>query len=144
MEELYIRTIHFLGVMLLSSALFYELLSISRSITNAQLKKLVWVDALFGASAVIVLVAGSLLWIYFGKSSEFYTKNPIFHIKLTAFFLIAIISIFPTWFFLRNRKSVQATIDVPSYILHIVRLEAVLLLSIPLLAVLMARGFGLE
>ena len=143
MEELYIRYIHFLGIMLLSAALFYELMSLSGSITNAQLKRLVWIDALFGASAVIVLVAGGLLWGYFGKPSEFYTKNAIFHIKLAIFFFVAIISIFPTWFFIKNRKSLEAIIDVPRYVLNIVRIEAVLLLTIPLLAVLMARGVGL-
>ena len=143
MEELYIRYAHFLGIMLLSSALFYELMTLSRSITNAQLKKLVWIDALFGVSAVIVLVAGGLLWSHFGKPSEFYTKNGIFHIKLAIFFFVAIISVFPTWFFLKNRKSLETAIKVPSYVLNIVRIEAALLLTIPLLAVLMAHGVGL-
>ncbi len=143
MEELYIRCIHFLGIMLLSSALFYELISLSHSITNNQLKKLVWIDALFGVSALIVLIAGALLWGYFGKPSDFYTKNIIFHIKLSIFLFISIISAVPTLFFLKNRKSNEATINVPGYVLTIVRIEAALLLTIPLLAVLMARGIGL-
>jgi putative membrane protein len=143
MEELCIRYVHFLGIILLSSTLFYELASLSRSITNAQLKKLVWVDALFGASAVIVLVSGGCLWSYFGKPSEFYTKNPIFHMKLAIFILIAIISIFPTWFFLKHRKSHEVTISIPRHVVNIVRVEAALFITIPLLAVLMAHGVGL-
>ncbi|AQT60457.1 DUF2214 family protein [Cellvibrio sp. PSBB023] len=143
MEDLYIRYIHFLGIILLSATLFYELISFSRTLTNAQLKKLLWVDALLGISAVIVLISGGLLWGSFGKPSEFYTKNPIFHIKLTIFFLIAIISIFPTWFLLKNRKSTEAVISTPSYVLYIIKVEAALLIAIPLLAVLMARGIGL-
>ncbi|OZY83890.1 hypothetical protein CBP51_18960 [Cellvibrio mixtus] len=143
MEDLYIRYIHFFGIILLSATLFYELISFSRTLTNAQLKKLLWVDALLGISAVIVLISGGLLWSSFGKPSEFYTKNPIFHIKLTIFFLIAIISIFPTWFLLKNRKSTEAVISPPSYVLYIIKFEAALLIAIPLLAVLMARGVGL-
>lgn len=143
MEDLYIRYIHFLGIILLSATLFYELTSFSRTLTNTQLKKLLWIDALLGISAVIVLISGGLLWGSFGKPSGFYTKNPIFHIKLTIFFLIAIISIFPTWFLLKNRKSTEAVISPPSYVLHIIKVEATLLIAIPLLAVLMARGIGL-
>ena len=144
MVELSVRAIHFLGIMLLSATLFYELVSVSRSITHAQLKKLVWVDAVYGVSAVIVLTAGALLWSSFGKPSEFYTKNGIFHLKLAIFVLIGLLSIVPTWFFLKNRKSIEANIDVPSYVVYIVRLEAILLLAIPLLAVLMAHGVGLK
>ena len=143
MEELYLRFIHFVGIILLSSALFYELICLSCTITHQQLKKLLWVDALFGASAVIVLVSGGLLWGYFGKPSEFYTKNPLFHIKLTLFILIALMSIFPTWVLLKNRKSLKTTLSIPDYVIIIVKVETVLLLTIPLLAVLMAHGVGL-
>ncbi|RYZ85628.1 MAG: DUF2214 family protein, partial [Moraxellaceae bacterium] len=96
MEYLLVRYIHFLGIILLSATLFYECVTLSHTITNAQLKKLVRIDTLFGISAVTVLIAGSLLWAYFGKPSEFYSKNPVFHLKITLFFTIGLLSIFPT------------------------------------------------
>lgn len=143
MEDLIIRYVHFLGIILLSCTLFAELITLSPTITNAQFKKLVWIDALFGLSAIIVLVAGGLLWAYFAKPSEFYTKNWIFHLKLAVFFTIALLSLFPTLYFLKNRKSELPVINVPRYIVNVVRIEFALLLTIPLLAVLMARGYGL-
>lgn len=144
MEHMIIRYIHFLGIILLSSTLFYECLSVSHSITNAQLKKIASVDRLFGISALIVLVAGALMLLHFGKPTEFYTKNPIFHLKFTLFVVIGLLSILPTVFFLKHRKSTEPMITIPKYILVIVRLEFALLLFIPLCAVLMAHGYGLK
>ncbi|WP_416306985.1 DUF2214 family protein [Neptunicella sp. SCSIO 80796] len=144
MLDIFIRYGHFLGIIFLSSALFAEHLLLAREIDRQQLKKLVVVDAIFGISAGVVLIAGLLLWFYVGKPAEFYSKNFVFHIKLTLFVLMGILSIFPTMFILRQRKSGLEVISVPAYIINIVRAELLLLVLIPLLAVLMAQGYGLH
>ncbi|TMO92286.1 DUF2214 domain-containing protein, partial [Pseudoalteromonas sp. S3178] len=78
-----------------------------------------------------------------GKPSEFYTKNPIFHAKVGLFLLIALLSIIPTVFLLKHRNTTAANLSVPQRIIVIKRLEMLLLLVLPLLAALMARGYGL-
>lgn len=142
MEELLIRYMHFLGIMILSATLFAEHLLISDEMEIKQFKKFLIIDAIYGASAVIVFVAGLLLWLFVGKPSEFYASNPVFHIKLTLFVTIALLSIVPTVFALRNRKFEGAIIKVPKHVINIIRVELLLLLCIPFLAVLMAKGYG--
>ena len=143
MAEVLVRYMHFIGIILLSSAPVSEhlLLSIENSVNK--LKRLAIVDALVGIGAVVVLTAGLLLLFVVGKPSQFYLQNWVFHLKATLFVLIALLSIYPTLFFLRNRKKSGLDVIIPKSIVMIVRLELTLLLLIPLCAVFMARGYGL-
>jgi putative membrane protein len=69
----------------------------------------------------------------------------VFHAKLGLFGLIGIVSIYPTIFFARNKKGeLTETVSVPRGVVWSVRLELLLLLVMPLLATLMARGIGLK
>jgi putative membrane protein len=87
---------------------------------------------------------GLSLWLWIGKPAEFYSQNPIFQLKLGLFFLLALLSIYPAIFFIRNRKSTATTIAVPRLIGVLTKLELVVLVITPLLAFLMARGIGLN
>jgi putative membrane protein len=91
-----------------------------------------------------LLTVGLTLWFgNVGKSSAFYSKNWIFHTKITLFALIGILSIHPTVFFIRKRKgSADEVIAIPKSVFWMLRLELLLLAIIPLLAGLMARGVG--
>jgi len=142
MAELLIRYFHFLGIFMVVSTLVAEHLLISKEMDIKSFKKLVIVDAMYGVGAVITLTAGLLLWFAVGKPASFYTANWIFHLKVTLFALIGILSIFPTYYFLRNRKATTEFITIPRYIVTIIRIELTLLIIVPLLAVLMARGIG--
>ena len=142
MEELFIRYAHFIGIILLASMLVTENILLSRQLEGATLKTLARIDGLYGLGAVITLVAGLALWVWVGKPKEFYSANPLFHAKVGLFVLIAVMSIVPTFFFARNRNRINEVVAVPSGVMLIKRLELVLLLILPLLAVLMARGIG--
>ncbi len=142
MDEIIVRYFHFIGIIILSSMLVAENVLIAKELENRVVKKLATIDGLYGIGAVLTLIAGLLLWLYVGKSKEFYTYNTIFHIKLGLFLFVGIMSIIPTIFLLKNRRSDLPVILVPNHILTIKRLELILLLIIPLLAVLMARGIG--
>jgi putative membrane protein len=62
---------------------------------------------------------------------------------LTLFVLIGILSIYPTVFFLKNRKGDPLEeVAVPKGIFWALRLELLLLVIIPILAGLMAKGIG--
>jgi putative membrane protein len=57
--------------------------------------------------------------------------------------MVGLLSIYPTIFFIRNRKGNQGElVAVPSAIFWMLRLELLLLAIIPLLAGLMAHGVG--
>lgn len=148
MDDLLVRYLHFIGIMLLISALMIQNIFLAKEVATPLFRKLTVVDGLYGFSALIVFVAGCLLWFSVGKPKDFYSSNMIFHIKLILFVSVAILSVIPTAFFLRRRKIAkddsQSFIHVPRYILVIKRIELVLLLILPLLAVLMARGVGLD
>ncbi len=142
MTEILIRYLHFIGIFFLFSSLVVEHFLLQKNMSIQQFKKLAIVDAIYGANAAIVLIAGLSLWFLAGKPASFYSSNGIFHLKLALFILIALLSITPTLFFLKNRQSNQKMITVPKNIILIVRIELLLLITLPLLASLMARGFG--
>lgn len=142
MEELLIRYFHFLSIIVLASALVGEHLLLSKKMPINVFKKVIVLDAIYGLSAIMTLVSGLLLWLSFGKPSEFYSSNHMFHIKLALFVVIALLSIFPTVYFLRHLKTQKKTISLPRYVITIVRIELCMFLLLPLLGVLIAKGVG--
>jgi putative membrane protein len=138
------RYLHFIAVFAIVGALVAEQFLISKSMTRKEIKRIAVIDGLYGLGAVLVLIAGFTLWFWVGKPADFYTKNWIFHTKLTLFVVLALLSIYPTIFFLKNRKGVdlQTEIKVPATVIICLRLELLLLFIIPILASYMSLGIG--
>lgn len=134
--------LHILGFLILFGTLLFEHLFLHSRMLKKQIKRLAAVDLAYGLAAVLVLVTGLLLWFVVGKPAEEYTGNYLFHIKVTLFVIIGLISIHPTLFFLKHRKSEQKKIDVPVTVKWALRAQLVLLLLIPLLVALKQTGFG--
>lgn len=136
--------LHYLGIMSLMGALITEHIMLKPGISRQQIKTLTTVDLIYGISAAVVIITGLLRWfVVDAKGIEFFSKNPIFHIKLTLVLVLVVISIFPTRKFLKWRK--QADQNSPSdkelkKQLMFVRIELLLLAIIPLLAVMVANG----
>jgi putative membrane protein len=143
MSYVIVKYLHFIGILVLASTLMVEHMQFKAEMSAATLKKVALIDLIYGVAAGVILVTGLLLAFAVGKPSAFYTANPIFHVKVTLFVLIGLLSIHPTLFLLRHRNSTAASITVPKSIVMVVRLEMLLLLIIPLLAVMMVRGIGL-
>ena len=142
-SEIIVRYLHFISIFTIFGALVVEHLLISSSMTRAEIRKLSIIDAIYGIGAVLVLVSGLLLWFVVGKPADFYTQNGVFHTKLLLFVILAVISIYPTLFFLKNRKGPEdEVVSVSKSIVMVVRMELLLLAIIPLLATLMSRGVG--
>lgn len=142
--EIFLRYIHFVSIFIIVSTLVAEHLFLKREMTRKELAKLARIDAVYGIAALILVTAGLTLWLgSFGKASVYYSKNWIFHIKITLFIIVGILSIKPTFFFLRQRKGQpDEIVSVPASIFRMLRLELLLLFIIPLLAGLMSRGIG--
>ena len=142
--ESVVRYAHFLGIILLASMLILENVLLKTELSSSDLRKIAAFDGLYGLGAVLTLGAGLMLWLSVGKPAEFYNANPVFHTKLTLFLIVALVSIIPTLFFLKNRRVEASSVAVPKHILVIKRLELVGILIIPLLAALMALGIGIS
>lgn len=140
MTEIIFRYIHFIGIMSLSATLVMQHLLLSSEVTKKELKKIAFIDIIYGISAVLTLVAGLVLLLGIGREVSFYMTNGIFHIKLTLFVLVLLLSIYPTLFFIRKKKSNEEIIKMPKVIIMLIRMELLLTFIIPLLGVLIARG----
>ncbi|MBL0270499.1 MAG: DUF2214 family protein [Chitinophagaceae bacterium] len=145
MLETTLRYLHFLSILTIAATVLGEYLLLKPVMTRKEIGRLSKIDAFYGLAAIVLLGAGLTLW--FGgisKPTFYYSKNWIFHLKVGLFALVGILSIYPTVFFIKQRKGDAAeTISIPSKLIWMIRLELILLLIIPLLATLMARGIGL-
>ena len=138
------RYVHFLAIFILFALLVAQHLQLKAEMTPPELKRLSRLDGFYGITALVVFLAGLVLWVFVGKPAHFYSANPIFHAKLGLFLAIGLLSIYPTITYIKLRKSTDASVVVPRRVVQVVRLELLLLLVIPLLAVLMAQGRGLS
>lgn len=138
------RYLHFIAVFAIVGALVAEQFLVSKSMTRKEIKRIAIIDGLYGFGAVLVLIAGFTLWFWIGKPADFYTKNWIFHTKLTLFVVLGLLSIYPSIFFLKNRKGadLHTEIKVPATVMICLRLELLLLFIIPILASYMSFGIG--
>ena len=143
--ELFLRYFHFVSIFAIVGALVSEHLFLKSSLSRQEIMRLAKIDGIYGFAVVTLLGAGLTLWLGgFGKPTEFYSENPIFHLKLTLFVSIGLLSVYPTIFFLKNRKgNPDDMVVVPNTIFWLIRLELVLLFLIPILAGMMAKGIGL-
>jgi putative membrane protein len=142
--ELVLRYLHFISIFGIVGTLVSEHLLLKPQMTRAAIGRIAKIDSVYGLAALLLITVGLTLWLGgFGKPSEWYSKNWIFHTKLTCFALIGILSIYPTIFFIKNRKGdVNEIVSIPKSIYWMIRLELTLLFIIPLLAGLMSRGVG--
>ena len=142
-ELIIVRYFHFLGIIVLVACLSFEHFIVKKEMSRAEIKRLSLVDSIYGISALIVLTAGFLLWFWVGKSAAYYSGNWIFHTKLTLFILVGLLSIYPTIYFIKNRKGhPDEMIRVPKSVIMMIRMELLIVLILPLLAVLMSLGIG--
>lgn len=144
MSYVLFRYLHFLALFVLAGTIVIENMAIKPTITGEDARNLAKVDAAYGISAVLVLIFGLILWFGVGKPSDFYTYNLVFQIKIALFVVIGLVSIYPTVFLLKHRRSTATSLETPALMRAALRIELVLLCIIPVLAFLMARGIGLN
>jgi len=132
--------------MALMGSLISEHLILKPSIKKDQIKSLATIDLIYGLSAIIVLTTGLLRWFVYGKGYDYYMSTHLFHIKLTLFIVLGILSIFPTIKILKWKKQINhgeepdITEKGVKKLLMFIRIELLIIAIIPLLAVLIVRG----
>ncbi|MFT5234034.1 MAG: putative membrane protein [Candidatus Krumholzibacteriia bacterium] len=143
MDSIVTYYLHFLGIGLLFAALAVELVLFKPTVSGAVARKLAKVDGLYGIAALLMIVTGLLQVFSFGKTPEYYGQTFMFHIKMTVFLIVLLVSIFPTIKFIKARNTpVDGEASYPKSVGLMLKIEMALLVIIPLLGVLMANGYG--
>ncbi len=140
-----IAGLHYLGIMTLAATLLLELVTLRGQITREAIERLARTDLMYGMAAILVLATGLLrLTEAYGRGPAFYMHNGVFHLKVTLFVLVGIISIAPTMRFLRWRRTMLKDNSLPDAgavagTRKLVMAELHILFLIPFLAALMVR-----
>ena len=140
--------VHHLAAFALVATLAIEVALFKPPLTLPQARRLQRVDLLFGLSAVVVLVVGMLRVRYFEKGPEYYLHDLYFLVKIAAFIIAALTSIYPTVTYLSWSKRLVAGAVPEVSATRTARVRLCLMLELTAIAVilacaaLMARGFG--
>ncbi len=91
-----------------------------------------------GLAVIVTIGAGLMLWLAVGKPAAFFSNNPVFHAKLALVATLLATAVYPAWFLCRA----QGQQPVPQAVLRMQKSTLPLLLVVPVLAYLAARGIG--
>jgi putative membrane protein len=141
--------LHYLSIFLLFALLSIEHIQFKLPLDLARARSLMITDIAYGICASVVLLTGAARALWYAKGWDYYLHNSLFLAKVSVFVLVALLSLVPTTTFLQWRKSLHNN-TVPAihprrgkWVINCIRAELLLLLSLPLLAVFMARGYGM-
>lgn len=140
--------LHYLSIFVLFSLLTLEHVLFRQPLDLDRARRLVRVDIFYGISAGVVLATGLARVFWYGKGLDYYLNNSLFHAKVGLFVLIGLLSSLPTFVFLNWRNLLKAgqvpeiSARMAKLVIMTIRLELLLALVLPLLAALMARGYG--
>jgi putative membrane protein len=148
MHDAGLAWLHFLFAFVLVGALCAELFILRLPIDSRVARLLLRVDLIYGASSVLLILAGISRVIWGAKGWDYYNAQPFFWAKIAMFAIIGLLSIAPTRTFMRWTKSFNAdpNFAVPEAqvkgIKRYVMIEVHLIALLLLFASLMARGIG--
>jgi putative membrane protein len=133
---------HHLAAFTVLATLAAEWAMVRPGLRNDDLPRLAAIDALYGLSALGVVVIGVLRVTLGEKPADFYLGNPVFWLKMASLGAVALLSIRPTMAFLRWRRMMAVEDDVLPVVRRLVIVELLVFPLIPVFAALMARGIG--
>lgn len=140
--------LHYLAMMFLAAALIAEHLMFLPRPDRAMARKIVVVDLIYGISLLVALLTGLGRMFHGGKGALFYMQNPAYHTKFTLFVVMALVWIYPAVKFFGWRRALRAG-DTPLMnegesrrVFMAIRIQLLIIVLLPLLAAMMARGIG--
>jgi putative membrane protein len=116
---------------------------------RAQVRLLAMADLGYLLALITSLATGLTRLVYFGQAPAYYFANRLFWLKITVFIAIALVAAGPSVQYLRWSREARST---PAFaplsrevdrVRASIALEMGLWLVLPLLAVMVARGYGL-
>ena len=148
MTDALLAYLHHIAAFALVAILFVEMALCKPGMTAAQTRQLTRYDLFYGIFAAALLVIGILRVFWGVKGAQFYANNPVFHTKVALFLLIGVLSVPPTLRYVKWSRAQKAN---PAFVpdateiksaRKFIHIQAALIVVLPLLAVLMARGMG--
>jgi len=140
--------LHHLAAFGLVAALSTELVLLNGEMGAATIRRLARADRMVGILAIVALLVGLARVFHFGKGAAYYFRSAPFIAKLSLFFLIAMLSIYPTIQFVSWARA-QARGHPPGIeagmlrrLRMLVHVELTGIMLILLCAAMMARGVG--
>jgi putative membrane protein len=140
---------HHLLAFVLVACIAYEFIAYRKDMSMAEARGIQRVDLAYGITAGLLLIVGLLRVFFFEKGPVYYSHNLFFWTKMTAFLLVAVLSIDPTLRYIRWNKVLRE--NQPPQINEsefrrtrlVLWLEVVGIGVILLSAAMMARGIGM-
>ena len=134
---------HHLLAFLLIALLAAEFTLVRPGLSLADRRRLGPIDAAYGAVALTLLVLGLWRAASFEKGFDYYAASPFFWVKISAFLLVALLSLPPTLRFRAwgKRGDQLPTAEDIAGVRRWLVAEAAVLAIIPVAAALMARGY---
>ena len=112
MEPL-IAYLHYLAIILIAGFLVAEMVVCRPSLEAEQVRLLPRLDVVFFAAALLALATGLLRLFVYAKGVGFYLPNPFFVAKMLLYIAIATLSIKPTMSFIRWRRRLAESGELP-------------------------------
>lgn len=143
MAEALFRALHLLGALGMAAGLIIATLAAGSLAADRQSYELAYrtfrkIYAYTALAIVISIGAGLILWLAVGKPAAFFSNNPVFHAKLALVATLLATQVYPAWFLCRSQWQ-QA---IPAALIRMQKIALPLLLVVPVLAYLVARGIG--
>ena len=145
LTDLILAILHHLAIVSLIVLLAFEFALLKPGISALNLRRVIRVDAAYGAVAGLVIVFGVCRVIWGIKGAEFYLSNPWFWAKMASFAGIGLLSIPPTLALLKWRKQAAEFLPADGEIARLRRFlhaEVALLALVVTFAAMMARYGG--
>ena len=137
-----IRLLHLAAILVFAGTLVIANMATRPSITGEDVTNLAKVDVVGSLAAILAFFLGLTLWLWVGKPAEFYSSNPLFHAKVGLFFLLILTALLRKYLFRHATVGPDDSITVPGSVRFLLRVELVMLVILPILAFLAARGIG--
>jgi putative membrane protein len=141
---------HIISNIFMGAALYTQLKRFQKNLSLEDAIALQKADAIYGTTALITLATGLIRAFSGPKGTEFYFSNPVFHVKLSLFIIIGLLSIYPTVVFLKWRRETRLgqipVCDEQTFkkLRAVIFTEFLLFIFIPFFGALVARGIGLK
>jgi putative membrane protein len=141
--------LHHLFAFALVACVIYEFIAFRKGMTIEEARRIQRADIVYGISAGALLVVGLLRVFFFEKGAAFYAQSPFFWVKMSAFLIVALLSIDPTIRYLRWNRTVKENrgpeISDKEFkrTRLLLSLEVIGLAIILFAAAMMARGIGI-
>ena len=147
--EVACAVLHYLSIFVTFAVVTGELLLYRPELSAETARRIQRLDLIYLLAVIAVISTGLLRALYFGKGPDYYFSNPVFIAKLVLFGIIGACSLPPTIHFLRwnaelKKGATEIRVAPEAYrkIRRWIIAEQGLLVLMPVLAVLMARGVG--